>query len=68
MTTISKKNGVAILHHFWAKMFKSETTSLDYFSPRIGLGEVVAKILLNGVNKWRRKKSFKKNFAKATSH
>ena len=32
-----KKTGFsgAILDHFWAKMFKSETTSFHYFSPRI---------------------------------
>ena len=31
-----KKNfGAAIFDHFWAKMFRSETTSFNYFSPMI---------------------------------
>ena len=49
---------MAILDPFWAKVFKSETTSFHYFSPKdsknlkrldIRLREVGAKRMLNGV-------------------
>ena len=32
---LKKVFAAAILDHFWAKMFKSETTSFQNFSPRI---------------------------------
>ena len=50
----------AIIHPLWAKVFKSETTSFNEFTPRIrknlksldiGHREVGAKRCLNGVNK-----------------
>ena len=66
---------MAIWHHLWAKVFKSETTTFLYFSPidsetlkvlDIGLWEVGAQRRFNRVNKWRRKIRIKKNFFVAT--
>ena len=56
-----RQNCAAILQPLWAKNFKSETTSLNYFSPRIPTIKKVwtfdfgkwGKKLLNGVNKWK---------------
>ena len=33
--SVKKNFAATILDHFWAKMFKLETTSFQYFSPRI---------------------------------
>ena len=58
---------------FMRQVFKSETTSFHYFSPKdsenlksldIGLREVGVKRRLNGVNKWRRKKYVNKLFCR----
>ena len=61
-----------ILHPLWANVFKSETTCSQSFPKDsknlkcldIGLGKVGTKRLLNGVNKWERKKSVKTFFCR----